>query len=308
MRSEKMENVIEFHGVSKKFQTFSIDHIDLQIKQGYTTGFIGPNGAGKSTIIKLMMNLLQPDQGKVNVFGLDYASHEKEIKNRIGFVYDSNIFYEHLNLKDIVKIVAPAYKQWDNKQFKKYARQFELPLNKSIKNFSKGMQMKASIAIALSHHAELIIMDEPTAGLDPTFRRELLDIFQEIMVNENRSIFFSTHTTSDLERFADYIVFIDKGKIVLHQRLDELQEEYVVVKGSTDLLDRDTEAHFISIERSRGVFQALAKDAANVKTVFDDHVVIEKASLDEIMFYMKSAQRNKLHHKHHSSLAFSPYK
>src|SRR5690606_8340267 len=147
-------------------------------------------------------------------------------------------------------------------------------------------------AIALSHNAELIIMDEPTAGLDPTFRRELLDIFQEVMVNEGKSIFFSTHTTSDLERFADYIVLVNKGKILLNQRLDELQEQYVLVKGSTDLLDRDTEAHFIHIERSQDVFQALSKNAEEVQKVFDDHVVIEKASLDEIMFYMKSAHGN----------------
>ncbi|WP_298467144.1 ABC transporter ATP-binding protein [Psychrobacillus sp. FSL K6-4046] len=289
-----MGNVIEFQGVSKKFETLTIDNVDLQIKEGYTTGFIGPNGSGKSTMIKLMMNLLQPDKGKVSVFGQNYASHEKEIKNRIGFVYDSNIFYQSLNLKEISKIVAPAYKAWDDQQFNQYVNQFELPLNKSLKNFSKGMKMKASIAIALSHHAELIIMDEPTSGLDPTFRRELLDIFQGIMVNEGRSIFFSTHTTSDLERFADYIVLVDKGKILLNQRIDELQERYVVVKGSTDLLDRDTEAHFIDIERSQGVFQALSKDAEEVQKVFEDHVVIEKASLDEIMYYMKSAQRSKV--------------
>ena len=289
-----MGNVIEFQGVSKKFETLTIDNVDLQIKEGYTTGFIGPNGSGKSTMIKLMMNLLQPDKGKVSVFGQNYASHEKEIKNRIGFVYDSNIFYQSLNLKEISKIVAPAYKAWDDQQFNQYVNQFELPLNKSLKNFSKGMKMKASIAIALSHHAELIIMDEPTSGLDPTFRRELLDIFQGIMVNEGRSIFFSTHTTSDLERFADYIVLVDKGKILLNQRIDELQERYVVVKGSTDLLDRDTEAHFIDIERSQGVFQALSKDAEEVQKVFENHVVIEKASLDEIMYYMKSAQRSKV--------------
>lgn len=289
-----MGNVIEFQGVSKKFEALTIDNVDLQIKEGYTTGFIGPNGSGKSTMIKLMMNLLQPDKGNVRVFGQNYASHEKEIKNRIGFVYDSNIFYHSLNLKEISKIVAPAYKEWDDQQFNQYVNQFELPLNKSIKNFSKGMKMKASIAIALSHHAELIIMDEPTSGLDPTFRRELLDIFQEIMVKEGRSIFFSTHTTSDLERFADYIVLVDKGKILLNQRIDELQEQYVVVKGSADLLDRDTEAHFIDIERSQGVFQALSKDASEVQKVFEDHVVIEKASLDEIMYYMKSAQRSKV--------------
>lgn len=289
-----MENIIEFNDVTKKFQNFSLDNIDLQIKQGYTTGFIGANGSGKSTMIKLMMNLLQPDKGQVNVFGLDYANHEKEIKSRIGFVYDSNIYYDSLKLKDISKIVAPAYNQWDQKQFNKYVNQFELPLNKSIKHFSKGMQMKASIALALSHNADLIIMDEPTAGLDPTFRRELLDIFQEVMVNEEKSIFFSTHTTSDLERFADYIVLVDKGEIILNKPLDELLEQYVLVRGNVELLDRDTEAHFIYIERSQGVFEALSKDATEVQKVFDDQVVIEKTSLDEIMFHMKSAHRENI--------------
>ncbi|MDY0408840.1 ABC transporter ATP-binding protein [Virgibacillus soli] len=294
-----MENVIELQGVSKKFQTFSIDNIDLQIKKGYTTGFIGANGSGKSTIIKLIMNLLQPDRGNVKVFGMNHANHEKEIKSRIGFVYDSNIYYESLNLRDISKIVAPAYKQWDNKQFNKYIDQFELPLNKSIKSFSKGMQMKASIAIALSHNPELIIMDEPTAGLDPTFRRELLDIFQDVMINEGKSIFFSTHTTSDLERFADYIVLVNKGEILLHQSLEELREQYVLVKGSADLLDRDTESHFINIERSHDTFQALSKNVEEVQKVFNNHVVIEKASLDEIMFFMKSAHRNELNNSNY---------
>ncbi|MFD1389060.1 ABC transporter ATP-binding protein [Oceanobacillus oncorhynchi subsp. oncorhynchi] len=284
-----MENVVELHDVSKSLKAFTIDHMDLQIKQGYVTGFIGANGAGKSTTMKLIMNLLQPDNGEVSVFGLDYASHEKEIKDRIGFVYDSNIFYESLNLKDISKIVAPAYTHWDQKQFKAYVEQFELPLNKPMKKFSKGMQMKASIAMALSHDAELIVMDEPTAGLDPTSRRELLDIFQEVMIDGKRTILFSTHITSDLDRIADYIVLIDEGEILFDKPVYELQEQYAIVKGSTELLDADTEAFFIKIERLPNGFQALTKDAAKVKEVFGEHVVIEEASLEEIMFYMKGA-------------------
>ncbi|CEI82226.1 Daunorubicin/doxorubicin resistance ATP-binding protein DrrA [Oceanobacillus oncorhynchi] len=284
-----MENVIELHDVSKSLKAFTIDHMDLQIKQGYVTGFIGANGAGKSTTMKLIMNLLQPDNGEVSVFGLDYANHEKEIKDRIGFVYDSNIFYESLNLKDISRIVAPAYKHWNQKQFKAYVNQFELPLNKPMKKFSKGMQMKASITIALSHDAELIVMDEPTAGLDPTSRRELLDIFQEVMTDGKRTILFSTHITSDLDRIADYIVLIDEGEILFDKPVYELQEQYAVVKGSTELLDADTEAYFIKIERSPNGFQALTKKVATVKEVFGKHVVIEEASLEEIMFYMKGA-------------------
>ncbi|GIO23393.1 ABC transporter ATP-binding protein [Oceanobacillus sp. J11TS1] len=284
-----MENVIEFRGISKKFKEFSIENLDLQIKRGYITGFIGANGAGKSTIIKLMMNLLQADKGEVKVFGMDYFSHAKEIKERIGFVYDRNVFYEALSLKDISRIVAPAYKCWNNKQFKAYVDKFELPLNKPIKKFSKGMQMKASLAIALSHDAELIIMDEPTAGLDPAFRRELLDIFQEVMVDERRTIFFSTHITSDLDRIADYIVLIEKGEVLFNKPIYELKERYAIVKGSTNLLDRDTEESFIKIERSSTGFQALTNNVEEVKELFGDHVVMEEASLEEIMFYVKGA-------------------
>jgi len=184
-----MENVVELKNVTKKFKGFFIDNLDLKVKQGFVTGFIGANGSGKSTTIKMMMNLLKPDAGDVKVFGMDYKIHEKAIKERIGFVYDGNMFYEGLNLKDIKHIVAPAYKHWDDRIFHQYVEQFELPLNKKIKTFSKGMQMKASLAIALSHHAELIIMDEPTAGLDPIFRRELLDLLQELMLDGNRTIF-----------------------------------------------------------------------------------------------------------------------
>lgn len=162
--------------------------MNLQVEKGMVTGFIGENGAGKSTTIKLIMNLLKPDTGDVKLFGLDYATHEKEIKERIGFVYDSNIFFEGMNLKDIKRVVAPAYRQWDDALFKNYIDQFELPMNKAIKSFSKGMQMKASIALAISHHAELIIMDEPTAGLDPIFRRELLNLLQELMLDSNQTI------------------------------------------------------------------------------------------------------------------------
>src|SRR5690625_834589 len=163
----------------------------------------------------MMMNLLKQDAGEVKLFGLDYKTHEKEIKERIGFVYDGNVFYEGMNLKDIKRIVGPAYKRWDDALFYQYVEQFKLPLNKAIKKLSKGMQMKASLAIALSHHAELIIMDEPTAGLDPIFRRELMDLLQDLMTDEEKTIFFSTHITSDLERVSDYIAFIQDRKSVV---------------------------------------------------------------------------------------------
>lgn len=282
-----MENIVELHNVSKTFQGFSIEQLNLQIKKGFVTGFIGANGAGKSTTIKMIMNLLKPDAGEIKIFGLDYASHEKEIKERIGFVFDSNVFYEGLNLKDIKRMVAPAYKNWDETIFKRYVEQFELPMNKAIKTFSKGMQMKASLALALSHHAELIIMDEPTAGLDPIFRRELLNLLHELMLDGNRTIFFSTHITTDLDRIADFIAFLKKGQLMFNQSIHEVEENYALVKGSTDLLDRDTEKAFINIHRAPTGFEALTNNVAEVEQIFGNEVMIERASLEDIMYYSK---------------------
>ncbi|MDI6535035.1 ABC transporter ATP-binding protein (plasmid) [Bacillus mycoides] len=282
-----MENVVELKNVTKKFKDFSVENIDLQVKQGFVTGFIGANGAGKSTTIKMMMNLLKPDAGEVKLFGLDYKTHEKAIKERIGFVYDGNVFFEGLNLKDIKRIVAPAYKHWDDTLFYRYIEQFELPLNKAIKTFSKGMQMKTSLAIALSHHAELIIMDEPTAGLDPIFRRELLDLLQESMIDGNRTIFFSTHITTDLDRIADYITFMQNGELVFNQSIHDVVENYALVKGGVDLLDRDTERAFVHVHRASTGFEALTDNIKEVKNTFGETVVIERASLEDIMYYSK---------------------
>ena len=287
-----MENVVELKNVTKQFKGFSLKNINLEVKKGFVTGFIGENGAGKSTTIKLMMNLLKPDKGDVKLFGLDYKKYEKEIKERIGFVYDGNVFYEGLNLKDIKRIVAPAYKRWDDGKFYYYIERFNLPINKAIKKFSKGMQMKASLAIALSHHAELIMMDEPTAVFDPIFRRELLDLLQELMVDENLTIFFSTHITTDLDRIADYIAFIQDGELMFNQTIHDVEQQFALVKGGLDLLDRDTEKAFVNVHRASTGFEALTSNVNEVKQIFGDSVIIERASLEDIMYYLKGSVRH----------------
>lgn len=286
-----IENIVEFKNVSKYFKDFSLKDINLQIMKGLVTGFVGANGAGKSTTMKLIMNLLQADKGEIKVFGKQYVNNERDIKERIGFVYDSNVFYENLNLKDIRKIIAPAYKNWSDKQFYDYIKLFELPLNKAIKTFSKGMQMKTSLALALSHDAEFIIMDEPTAGLDPVFRRELLDILKELTNDATRTLFFSTHITSDLERIADRIIFIQDGNILFHESIKDVQERYKLVKGNTNLLHQKIEKSFINIDRSSNEFQALTNNAEEVRKSLGDQVVIEEATLEDIMFYTKGARQ-----------------
>lgn len=282
-----MESVIELQHIQKSFKGFQIKDLSINVKKGFVTGFIGGNGAGKSTTIKMIMNLLQQDSGTISIFGKSYKKHEKEIKERIGFVYDENIFYENITLKDMKRIIKPAYKNWDDKAFHYYIDQFELPLNKTMKTFSKGMKMKASLAIALAHHAELIIMDEPTSGLDPIFRRELLNILHELMQDEEKTIFFSTHITTDLDRIADYITFIHQGEHIFTKEFYKIEEDYAVVKGTLDLLDRETEQEFVSIRKTNSGFEALANHKHRIKTIFGDTVVVEKPTLEDIMYYTK---------------------
>ncbi|KAB8126252.1 ABC transporter ATP-binding protein [Gracilibacillus oryzae] len=282
-----MENVIELHHVNKTFKGFQIKDLSISVKKGFVTGFIGGNGVGKSTTIKMILNLLQPDSGSVSVFGLDYKKNEKEIKQRIGFVFDQNIFYEDLTLTEMKRLIKPAYKNWDDSLFHHYAEKFDLPLKKKMKTFSKGMLMKASLTFALSHHAELIIMDEPTSGLDPIFRRELLEILHDLMQDSSRTIFFSTHITTDLDRIADYITFIHNGEHVFTKEQNRIEEEYAIVKGETNLLDSDTEQEFISVRKSNHGFEALTINKQHTKKIFGDTVILEKPTLEDIMLYTK---------------------
>lgn len=280
-----MDTIIEFSNVTKAFNGFAVKNLSFGIKKGFVTGFVGANGAGKSTTIKLIMNLLQPDSGEVKIFGLDYKKHSKQIKEKIGFVYDDHVFYENLTLLEMKKIIAPMYKKWDNIVFDAYVSKFQLPLNKKLKNFSKGMSMKASLAMALSHHAELIIMDEPTAGLDPVFRREFLALLHELVQDEEKTIFFSTHITSDLDRIADYIIFLHEGELQFADELLAIEEQYVLVKGGFDLLDLDTEKEFIAIHKTKLGFEGLARNKDRAKKIFGDLALYEPAKLEDVMYY-----------------------
>ncbi|MER1956980.1 MAG: ABC transporter ATP-binding protein [Solibacillus sp.] len=286
-----MEAVIKLKNVSKRFSGFEVKDLSFEVKKGFVTGFIGANGMGKSTTIKLIMNLLKQDSGEVSVFGLNYEKHEREIKQRIGFVYDEHVFYENLTLLEMKKIIEPAYDNWDEGLFQHYVAEFQLPLKKKLKTFSKGMQMKASLAIALSHHADLIIMDEPTSGLDPVFRRELLSLLRNIVQDSEKTIFFSTHITSDLDRIADYIMLIHEGQLIFTQEFYKMEQQYVLVKGGLDLLDADTKRSFIAIQQSTHGFEGLSADKTAVMELFGDLAIYEPATLEDILYYTKKGTR-----------------
>ncbi|MCB2306778.1 ABC transporter ATP-binding protein [Clostridium estertheticum] len=280
-----MDNILEIKNLNKSYKDFTLDNLTFNVERGSIMGFIGPNGSGKSTTIKLIMNLIKKNSGDINIFGLDNIKHNKEIKQKIGFVYDENYFYEELNIIEMKNILRPFYKRWNDTFFEKYIKEFELPKKNKIKNLSKGMKMKFSLALALCHNAELIIMDEPTSGLDPVFRSELIDILYNVIQDENVSIFFSTHITTDLEKIADYITFINKGKLVFSRTKDEIIENYGMVKGSKELLDNDIRREFVSIKENSFGFEALTKDITKAREIFKGRGIIEKASLEDIMVY-----------------------
>jgi ABC-2 type transport system ATP-binding protein len=280
-----LEKVLEITNLKKSFKDFSLNNISFQLPKGYITGFIGPNGSGKTTTIKLIMNLLKKDSGDIKVFGLDHIKDELEIKNRIGFVYDENHFYEELTIEEMKRTVAPLYKKWDEKQFRYYMSKFGLHQNKKIKELSRGMKVKFSLAIALSHHADLLIMDEPTSGLDPLVRSEILDILSDLIQDENKSVFFSTHITSDLDRIADYIVMIHGGNILFCTSKDELMESHTIVKGNLSLLDNDLSNNFIGTRRNNFGFEALTNNRRQAESLAKLGAVLDKPSLEDIMLY-----------------------
>lgn len=280
-----MNNILEIKNLKKEYNDFTLNNISFNLKKGYIMGFIGPNGAGKTTTIKLIMNLIHKNSGEITIFGLDNVKDEIAIKDRIGFVYDENYYYEDLTLETMKNIIAPFYSRWDDTSFKNYIKQFNLNPKSRIKELSKGMKMKFSLAIALSHNAELIIMDEPTSGLDPVFRREILDILSNIIQDENKSIFFSTHITTDLEKIADYITFINNGNLVFSQPKDYILEKYGIVKGGLDILTSATKNEFIGIKENSFGFEALTDNITKTKAMFNNEVLIEKPSLEDIMFY-----------------------
>lgn len=288
-----MEPILEIGGLNKQLAGFHLGEINLVLPKGYIVGIIGPNGAGKTTTIKLIMNLLKKDSGEIKIFGQDHDRFEKEIKQKIGFAYDENHFYENLTVEENRRIIAPFYNNWDNQVFHKYVEKFQLPLRKKLKDMSRGMKTKFSLALALSHQAELIIMDEPTSGLDPVFRRELLDILAELMLDDKHTVIFSTHITSDLERVADYICFINQGRVVFCDTKDNILASYRIVKGERELLEdkafRDLLAGTIV---NKFGFEALTGQSEIINKTYKDKVLMEKAGLDDIILYTVRGNEN----------------
>ncbi|MEI6101198.1 MAG: ABC transporter ATP-binding protein, partial [Eubacteriales bacterium] len=229
-----MNNAIEITGLCKDFKDFSLKDVAFSLPKGFIMGFVGKNGAGKTTTIRLILNMLTRSGGDVKVFGMDNINDEQKIKQDIGVVFDETFFVGTWKISEVEKVVKGFYARWSSQLFGNYLKSFGLPADKKVKDLSRGMKMKLMLAVALSHEAKLLILDEPTSGLDPVARDELLGILGEYIADGEKTILFSTHITSDLERIADYISLIDNGRIFYTGTKDSLLENYRVIKGGPD--------------------------------------------------------------------------
>jgi ABC-2 type transport system ATP-binding protein len=224
-----LTNAIEVKNLRKNYRNFSLD-VSFTIPTGFVCGFIGKNGAGKTTTLKCLLSMTIPDSGEITILGKPIS--DVSVKADLGVMFDQPYYQEDWTVKDIENALRPYYAHWNSDIWQDYLDRFELPAKTKFKNFSRGMKMKLGLSAALAHDAKLLLLDEPTGGLDPVVREEMLDIMREYLLDETRTIFFSTHITSDLEKIADRIVFISNGKIVFDDEKDALSEKYALVRGN----------------------------------------------------------------------------
>ncbi|MCD8916109.1 ABC transporter ATP-binding protein [Staphylococcus simulans] len=284
-----IEKAIDVQSLDYRRKNFALNNISFHVPQGFVTGFIGANGAGKTTIIRLIMNLLQRQSGSIKILGQPLTQEESAIKAQIGFIYSELYLNQKWNIAKIEKYIAPMYENWDSELFHHYIAKFNLPLKKKIKTFSTGMKMKLSFAIAFSHHAKLFILDEPTAGLDPNSRNEVLEIIQDELIKEDVSVFFSTHIISDIEKIADHLVYLKDGEIIFNEQKDVLLTDYQIVRGSTEDLDEELKSYFINLKIKQTGFEGLTTEASAFKELFGNRVEITQPSIEELMVNIEQA-------------------
>lgn len=277
-----LDNAIEIRGLTKHFQDFTLDNITFNLPNGCILGVIGENGAGKSTLIRLIMNALQKDAGFVRVLGEDNESPDfAKVKEDIGIVLDELSFPMVLTVKDVNKMMKYTYRRWDEAVFAEYVRKFRLPEGKAFKEFSRGMKMKLAIAVALSHHAKLLILDEATGGLDPIARDEILEIFYDFTREPDHSILISSHILSDLEKLCDYIAFVQNGRMLFCREKDLLLEEYGVLRCSRKEAGDVPEKAVFGRRESQYGAELLVK-----RSLLNPAFAVEPAAIEDIILFM----------------------
>ena len=280
-----MDNNILVQNLCKQFEDFSLDNVSFIVPKGRNVGFIGEYGAGKSTTINLILNELSKDSGQIQVFGIDHTI--PTVKENIGVVFDECNFHDVFTAADIEKILKGVYKTWDSNLFSQYLKKFKIPTKKTIGTFSKGMKMKLSIICAMAHRPKLLILDEATTGLDPVVRDEVLDLFWEFIQDEDCSIFFSSHITSDIEKIADYVILIHQGKIIFEEQKDNLVYNYGVAKCGKEKFALLSSDDYIIHRTTNMSVECLVRDKEAFKKKYKN-IIVDNATLEDIMlFYVK---------------------
>lgn len=280
---------LELKEVSKHYDDFTLDKISFTVPQGSIVGLIGENGAGKSTTINAILGLIKKDHGTITMLGK--SDIDAVCKDNLGVVFDGNNYPDVLTPRQLGNVFENIYGTWDKKKYMELLDKFKLPLNKKIKDFSKGMKMKYSISVAFSHYSKLLILDEATSGLDPIMRDEILDMFLDFIQDEEHSILVSSHITSDLEKVADYIVFIHDGKIVFQKPKDELLENYGIIKCGAKLFEEMDKKEIIAYRKQDYEWQVLVNNRQSAQKKYPNAMIVP-ASIDEIMLmYVKGETR-----------------
>lgn len=281
-----MNKAIEIKNLVKRYDdNFQLGELNLDIPSGEIIGLIGENGAGKTTLIKSILDILRINKGEIKIFGKNIKSNETLIKEDIGVVLDNTFFPEVLNAKDIDSVMKSIYKSWDSKLYYDYLKEFNIPVTSIIKKLSKGMRKKLEIATALAHHPKLLILDEPTSGLDPVVRNEVLDIFLKFIADDEHTILFSTHITSDLEHIADEIVFIDKGKVLINKTRDEILDNYGILKCNLDEFIKIDKSDYMAYKKNKYNYEILVSDRNKVSKKYKN-MVVDKITLEDLMVLM----------------------
>ncbi|MCI2068769.1 MAG: ABC transporter ATP-binding protein [Bacilli bacterium] len=285
-----MENILQVKGLCKKYPSFKLDNVSFSIAKGEIAGFIGRNGAGKTTTLKCLANLVHKDDGDITMFGLDFKKNEEECKTKIAFVLEGIDYYPRVKIKKLTEVTRRYYPKWDEKKYRKYLRAFGLKEDLTMKQMSNGMKLKYQLAVSLSHGGDLLIFDEPTSGLDPISRDEIQEIFKTIVSDKNKSILFSTHITTDLEKCADKIIYLSHGRIVMEKSKEAFLASFKLIEGEKNLLER--KEFIASLISYRVEEDRLVGLGYSDKIIHINNVVERAPNLDEIMIFYERGQEN----------------
>lgn len=286
-----MDNTaLDISGLTKRYRDFTLDSVSFSVPYGTIMDVVGENGAGKTTTIDCILNTIARDSGEIKIFGKEMQDRDTDTREKIGVVYDGDNFPGYWSARQLSQVMDGLYSQWDNALFQKYLKDFKLPVNRKIKHYSRGMTMKLAIAAALSHHPQLLILDEATSGLDPIMRDEMLDVFLEFVQEEDHSILLSSHITSDLEKVADYITFIHDGKLILTASKDDLIYNYAVMRCKESQFHVLDPSDILAYRKRDFQIDVLVPNGKEAERKYKD-IVVDHVSVDDIMLLLVKGER-----------------